>query len=32
MKLEAGVSELEAGRLRVGMKALMSVQARPGET
>ena len=32
MKLEAGVSELEAGRLRVGMKALVSVQARPGET
>lgn len=32
MKLEAGVSELEAGRLRVGMKARVSVQARPGET
>ena len=32
MKLEAGVSELEAGRLRVGMKALVSVQAKPGET
>lgn len=32
MKLEAGVSELEAGRLRVGMKALVAVQAKPGET
>lgn len=32
MKLEAGVSELEAGRLRNGMKALVSVQAKPGET
>ena len=32
MKLEAGVSELEAGRLRVGMKAVVSVQAKPGET
>ena len=32
MKLEAGVSELEAGRLRVGMKARISVQAKPGET
>jgi RND family efflux transporter MFP subunit len=32
MKLEAGVSELEAGRLRVGMKARVSVQAKPGET
>jgi HlyD family secretion protein len=31
MKLEAGVSELEAGRLRVGMPARISVQARPGE-
>jgi HlyD family secretion protein len=31
MKLEAGVSELEAGRLRVGMKARVAVQARPGE-
>lgn len=31
MKLEAGVSELEAGRLRVGMKARVSVQAKPGE-
>lgn len=32
MRLEAGVSELEAGRLRVGMKARVSVQAKPGET
>jgi membrane fusion protein, multidrug efflux system len=32
MKLEAGVSELEAGRLRVGMPARIEVQARPGET
>ncbi len=32
MKLEAGVSELEAGRLRVGMKARVAVQAKPGET
>jgi RND family efflux transporter MFP subunit len=32
MKLEAGVSELEAGRLRVGMKALVSVQAKPGQS
>ncbi len=31
MKLEAGVSELEAGRLRVGQKARVSVQAKPGE-
>jgi RND family efflux transporter MFP subunit len=31
MKLEAGVSELQAGRLRVGMKARVAVQARPGE-
>ncbi|HEY6362942.1 MAG TPA: efflux RND transporter periplasmic adaptor subunit [Vicinamibacterales bacterium] len=31
MKLQAGVSELEAGRLRVGMTARVSVQARPGE-
>ena len=31
MKLEAGVSELEAGRLRVGLKALVSVQAKPGQ-
>jgi HlyD family secretion protein len=32
MKLEAGVSELEAGRLRVGLPARVTVQARPGET
>ncbi len=32
MKLEAGVSELEAGRLRVGMKAVVAVQAKPGLT
>ena len=32
MKLEAGVSELEAGRLRVGMKAVVVVQAKPGDT
>lgn len=31
MKLEAGVSERDAGRLRVGMKASVSVPARPGE-
>lgn len=30
MKLEAGVSELEAGRLRVGLKANVSVPAKPG--
>lgn len=32
MKLEAGVSEIEAGRLRPGMKAVVSVQAKPGDT
>jgi RND family efflux transporter MFP subunit len=32
MKLEAGVSELEAGRLRVGMQARVTVQAKPGLT
>src|SRR5688572_11531130 len=32
LRLEAGVSELEAGRLRVGMKARVAVQAKPGET
>ena len=32
MKLEAGVSELEAGRLQVGMTAVVSVQAKPGMT
>ena len=31
MKLQAGVSELEAGRLRVGMPARVTTQARPGE-
>ena len=31
LKLEAGVSELEAGRLRVGMPADVVVQARPGD-
>ena len=32
MKLEAGVSELEAGRLRLGMRARVEVQAKPGES
>jgi RND family efflux transporter MFP subunit len=32
LKLEAGVSELEAGRLQNGISALVSVQAKPGET
>jgi RND family efflux transporter MFP subunit len=32
LKLEAGVSELDAGRLRVGMKARVLVQAKPGQT
>jgi RND family efflux transporter MFP subunit len=31
MKLEAGVSELEAGRVRVGMPARVSAQALPGK-
>lgn len=31
MKLEAGVSELDAGRLRVGMPARVQAQARPGD-
>jgi len=31
VKLQAGVSELDAGRLRVGMPARVTVQARPGE-
>ncbi len=31
MKLEAGVSELEAGRLRVGLEASVAVQAKPGQ-
>lgn len=32
LKLEAGVSELEAGRLKVGMPADVVVQARSGDT
>lgn len=32
LKLEAGVSELEAGRLATGLPATLSVQAKPGET
>jgi HlyD family secretion protein len=32
LKLEAGVSELEAGRLRTNLPATVSVQAKPGET
>jgi HlyD family secretion protein len=32
LKLEAGVSELEAGRLKTGLPAQVSVQAKPGET
>ncbi len=32
LKLEAGVSELEAGRLKAGATARVTVQARPGET
>ncbi len=31
LKLEAGVSELEAGRLRTGLPATVVVQAKPGE-
>lgn len=31
LKLEAGVSELEAGRLRTGLPASVLVQAKPGE-
>jgi RND family efflux transporter MFP subunit len=31
MKLEAGVSELEAGRLRPGMDARVTAQAKPGQ-
>ena len=31
LKLEAGVSELEAGRLKAGALARVTVQARPGE-
>jgi HlyD family secretion protein len=32
LKLEAGVSELEAGRLKTGLPALVTVQAKPGAT
>jgi RND family efflux transporter MFP subunit len=32
LKLEAGVSELDAGRLKVGMPAQVVVQARSGES
>jgi membrane fusion protein (multidrug efflux system) len=32
LKLEAGVSELEAGRLKPGLPVRVSVQAKPGET
>lgn len=32
LKLEAGVSELEAGRLEAGLPAVVSVQAKPGQT
>jgi RND family efflux transporter MFP subunit len=32
LKLEAGVSELEAGRLKVGATASVTLPARPGET
>ena len=31
LKLEAGVSELEAGRLKNGLPAAVSVQAKPGQ-
>jgi RND family efflux transporter MFP subunit len=31
LKLEAGVSELEAGRLRTGLTAQVTVQAKPGQ-
>jgi RND family efflux transporter MFP subunit len=31
LKLEAGVSELDAGRLRTGLPARVAVQAKPGE-
>ena len=30
LRLEAGVSEFEAGRLKTGMPAVLSVQAKPG--
>lgn len=32
LKLEAGVSEMEAGRLKRGLPSTVRVQARPGET
>ena len=32
LKLEAGVSEFEAGRLRIGLPAGVAVAARPGQT
>ena len=32
LKLEAGVSELEAGRLRIGLPATLAVQAKPGKS
>jgi RND family efflux transporter MFP subunit len=32
LKLEAGVSELEAGRLKIGLPAVVAVQAKAGET
>jgi RND family efflux transporter MFP subunit len=32
LKLEAGVSEMEAGRLKLGLPAAIAVQAKPGET
>jgi len=32
LKLEAGISEFEAGRLKTGLAAVVSVQAKPGET
>ena len=32
LKLEAGVSELEAGRLKAGAPARVTVQAQPGQT
>ena len=32
LKLDAGVAEFEAGRLRVGMTALVAAQARPGQS
>lgn len=32
LQLEAGVSELEAGRMKVGLPVRVAVQAKPGET